>query len=129
MFLTKLNSSYFESALRILDSLDSEHINTRVEPVHEQRPEGGPVGDTVLLQVSSGPTNNPLILLGDLLQTPLKLGEVTEGGGSICISKQEILSSATQEITQDQRSHHHHQQCEQCWCILLCSQYGVVTLD
>ena len=65
-----------------------------MEAVHEEGPHGGPAGDAVLLQVSPGPTDQALAILVDLLQDPLQLDQVSEGGGSIGVSEQDVVSPA-----------------------------------
>ena len=86
-------NAYFEAALSILDSLDSEHPDAGVEAVHEEGPDGGPLGDALLLEVGPGPAHQPLLLLGNLLQTSLELCQVAEGGRTVSVRKQQVLSS------------------------------------
>ena len=65
-----------------------------MEAEHEDSPDGRPAGDAVLLQVSPGPTDQALAILVDLLQDPLQLDQVSEGGGSISISEEDVVSPA-----------------------------------
>ena len=86
-------NAYFEAALSILDSLDSEHPDAGVEAVHEEGPDGGPLGDALLLEVGPGAADHPLPRPRDLLQAPLQLRQVGEGGGAVRIREQQILAS------------------------------------
>ena len=65
-----------------------------MEAEHEDGPDGRPAGDAVLLQVSPGPTDQALAILVDLLQDPLQLDQVSEGGGSISVSEEDVVSPA-----------------------------------
>ena len=97
IYLFSSNTSsiiYLEPTLRVFDGLDSEEPDAGMEAEHEDCPDGRPAGDAVLLQVCPGPAHQPLPLLGDLLQQPLHLGQVREGGGSISVSKKEVVSPA-----------------------------------
>ena len=89
---------HFEPALSILDSLGGEQPDAGVESVHEEGPHGGPVGDALLLEVGPGAAHQALALLGDLLQTSLQLGQVTEGCRSISIGKQQVLTSGNKNL-------------------------------
>ena len=63
-----------------------------MEAEHEDGPDGGPAGDAVLLQVGPGATDQALAILVDLLQHSLQLDQVSEGGGSIGVSEQDVVS-------------------------------------
>lgn len=90
--------SHFESALSVLNGLDSKQPDTGVKSVHKEGPHGGPVCHALLLQVGPGAAHQPLPLLGDLLQASLQLGQVTECCRPISISKQQVLSSANKKL-------------------------------
>ena len=62
--------------------------------MHEEGPDGGPAGDAVLLEMSPGATDQTLAILAQLLQHSLQLDQVREGGGSISVSKQDVVSPA-----------------------------------
>ena len=96
--VTKQFISHFEPALSVLDSLGCKQPDTGVEAVHEEGPHGGPVGNTLLLEMGPGSAHQALPLLGDLLQTSLQLGQVTEGCRSISIGKQQVLSSEDKDL-------------------------------
>ena len=87
-------SSHLKSALSIFHRLHGKEPDTGVEAKHKESPDGGPAGNTVLLQVGSGPAHYPLPLLADLLQESLHLVQVREGGRPISVSKQEIVAPA-----------------------------------
>ena len=65
-----------------------------MEAEHEDRPDGGPAGDAVLLQVGPGATDQALPILVQLLQHSLQLDQVSEGGGSIRVSEEDVVSPA-----------------------------------
>ena len=62
--------------------------------MHEEGPDGGPAGDAVLLQVGPGATDQALAILAQLLQQFLQLDQVSEGGGSIRVSEEDVVSPA-----------------------------------
>ena len=62
--------------------------------MHEEGPDGGPAGDAVLLEVGPGPADQALAILTHLLQHPLQLDQVSKGGGSIRVSKEEVVAPA-----------------------------------
>ena len=86
-------SSHLKSALSILHSLHGKEPDTGVEAEHEDGPDGGPGGDAVLLEVGPGPAHHALPILADLLQQPLHLVQVSEGGGPVSVSKKQVVSS------------------------------------
>ena len=65
-----------------------------MEAEHEDSPDGRPAGDAVLLQVGPGATDQALAILAQLLQKFLQLDQVSEGGGSISISEEDVVSPA-----------------------------------
>ena len=60
--------------------------------MHGEGPDGGPAGDAVLLQVGPGATDQALAILAQLLQQFLQLDQVSEGGGSIGVREQDVVS-------------------------------------
>ena len=85
---------HLEPTLSVFNRLDSKEPDTGVEAEHEDGPHGGPAGDAVLLQVGPGPAHQALAVLVELLQHPLQLDQVSEGGGAIRVSEEDVVSPA-----------------------------------